>query len=392
MVNESASSRGPLISITIATTFGFAALSVAVRLLARLGFIKNAGNDDIAIVIALCAAVGQLVSTLLQVKNGLGQHSSHLSLEDNEGILKCLWVAILFYNLGLCSVKLSIILQYLRVFPAKKMKQVCWATIGVITAYGIMMTLTAIWTCVPIYGFWTLTPLPGVRCISKAGLWFFNAAFNILSDLTVLILPMPLLHSLKLPTKQKIGLMCVFALGGFVCIVSALRLQRLYVVSTSEDLSYDNTGTAIWSAVELNTAIVCACLPSMKPVVSRLFPRLLSTTNRGKYYGHTFKSQQARSQISRSTMGQPMQLHDMDLNDGKPSLGSSTVKTSCVVMSENPRDRDIERGCPEELGTDIFVTTSIYVTEDTEQKSYVASSSGSHNDTESEKDLIIQRN
>ncbi|EKD15174.1 hypothetical protein MBM_06390 [Drepanopeziza brunnea f. sp. 'multigermtubi' MB_m1] len=384
MVNGSGSTRGPLIVTTITTTFAVAAFAVAVRLVARLGCIKNAGKDDLAIVIALCAALAQLVSTLFQVKNGLGQHAIYLSLENNEAIMRCLWVAIIFYSLGLCTVKLSIVLQYLRVFPALKMKRICWATIGLISIYGILAVLTSIWTCVPIYAFWTLPSVPGSRCISKTALWFSNAAFHIMTDLIVLILPMPLLHSLKLPTKQKIGLMCVFALGGFVCIVSALRLQRLYVVSKSDDLPYDNAATAIWSAVEVNTAIVCACMPSMKPVVSRLFPRLLST-NRSKHYGHTFKSQ-GRPPISRSTMGQPMQLDDMDFDRGKPTQGPSTVKTSCVVMSENPRDSDPERGCTGERATDIFVTTSIYVTEDLERKSDVASSSECHNDTESEKD------
>jgi hypothetical protein len=31
--------------------------------------------------------------------------------------------------------------------------------------------------------------------------------------------------------------------------------------------------------VELNTGITCACLPMLKPLVSRLFPRLLGTSN-----------------------------------------------------------------------------------------------------------------
>lgn len=38
----------------------------------------------------------------------------------------------------------------------------------------------------------------------------------------------------------------------------------------------DNVGAATWSAVECNVAIICASLPSLRPFVSRLFPRLFS--------------------------------------------------------------------------------------------------------------------
>lgn len=33
-----------------------------------------------------------------------------------------------------------------------------------------------------------------------------------------------------------------------------------------------------WAAVEINLAIVCACLTTLRPLVARLFPRLLGMT------------------------------------------------------------------------------------------------------------------
>jgi hypothetical protein len=35
----------------------------------------------------------------------------------------------------------------------------------------------------------------------------------------------------------------------------------------------------MWSAVELNIAIVCACLMVMKPLISRLFPQLFTESS-----------------------------------------------------------------------------------------------------------------
>ena len=78
--------------------------------------------------------------------------------------------------------------------------------------YGLGTIGTAIWTCTPISAFWDTNP--NARCIDKKFLWFFNAAMNILTDVIILILPMPVLSALKLPSKQKIGLILIFAVGG----------------------------------------------------------------------------------------------------------------------------------------------------------------------------------
>lgn len=40
----------------------------------------------------------------------------------------------------------------------------------------------------------------------------------------------------------------------------------------------NNYGAAIWSAIESNVGVVCASLPTFKPLIDRLFPRLLGRT------------------------------------------------------------------------------------------------------------------
>lgn len=74
--------------------------------------------------------------------------------------------------------------------------------------------------------------------------------------------------------------MAVFCLGGVTCIVSLLRLQSLYAVSVSEDISWDNPMAALWSNLEVNIGILCACLPTLKTCIVRFFPRIFSS-NRG---------------------------------------------------------------------------------------------------------------
>lgn len=56
------------------------------------------------------------------------------------------------------------------------------------------------------------------------------------------------------------------------CITSIIRLYRMSVLLSRSNFSYDGADIAMWSAAELNTAIVCACMPSLKPVCRRLIP------------------------------------------------------------------------------------------------------------------------
>ena len=52
------------------------------------------------------------------------------------------------------------------------------------------------------------------------------------------------------------------------------------MASISTDLTYDNVGAATWSSCELNVGIACSCVPAFRPLISLIFPRLLSSTRR----------------------------------------------------------------------------------------------------------------
>lgn len=67
------------------------------------------------------------------------------------------------------------------------------------------------------------------------------------------------------------------------CIISILRLQALYAVSHTKDISWENPLAAIYSSMEVNVGIICSCLPTLKGCLQRFFPRLFTSlhTSRG---------------------------------------------------------------------------------------------------------------
>lgn len=127
-------------------------------------------------------------------------------------LLQCFWASIPIYQTSLISTKMSILLQYKRVFSTPRMRLACWIMIGFLGLYGTWTIISAWASCVPLAKFWDPT-VPGF-CLDKKALWFSNSAIHIITDILILIYPMPVLKSLQLPKKQKFALMAVFALGG----------------------------------------------------------------------------------------------------------------------------------------------------------------------------------
>lgn len=82
---------------------------------------------------------------------------------------------------------------------------------AIVATYSTWAVVSGYVNCVPVAKFWD-SDLPG-HCLSFDVVWFFNASMNIATDVTLLLLPMPLLSALQLPRMQKVALMGVFAIG-----------------------------------------------------------------------------------------------------------------------------------------------------------------------------------
>lgn len=135
----------------------------------------------------------------------------HFCEADN---MKALWAAVIVYYISLAFVKTSVIVQYLRIFVDRPTRIACWVILTVISIYSLTTIFGAAFTCYPVRFFWDTSGTEEYTCLDQKALWFSNASLNIISDLVVLICPIPALRKLQLPRRQKIGVMLVFALGG----------------------------------------------------------------------------------------------------------------------------------------------------------------------------------
>lgn len=264
----------------------FAFIILAVRLICRFGILRRTGGDDYLAIVAFLLSLTLTVLIAIQREHGLGRHFATLAPGEFEDMLKPFWASVAVYLLGLTVIKCSVILQLLRFMVDPKVRKLCLVLLALVCTHGLAVSIASICSCIPVAYFWDKT-IEGGHCMNLMVFWYCNSSFNIITDLIVIAIPISVLRSLQIPKRQKYCLVGVFALGGFVCIMSILRLHSLYVIANSTDVTWDNVGAATWSAVELNTAIVCACLPTLKPLINIIAPRLLGSTNgtnRGSRY------------------------------------------------------------------------------------------------------------
>ncbi|KAF7167865.1 hypothetical protein CNMCM6106_003259 [Aspergillus hiratsukae] len=245
-----------------------------------------------------------------------------------------LWVSIPFYNLTLTLAKISMILLYMRLFAAtnKRFRILLIFFLVFLIIVGLWTFFSTILICLPVRGFWDHS-VPST-CRSLAVVWCLNAALQIVTDLVVVTTPIPTLARLRLPHRQKVAVILVFALGFFVCAMSIIRLVRIIqlVKSDSEDFSERNGPAATWSSIEADIAIVCACLPSLQPLLSRICPRLLSPRPRPL---DTLSQRQREKE--------PPSIYSFNLNNPFAVTSgnySASVTGNCSVNGDELQDTD----------------------------------------------------
>jgi len=257
---------------SVFTTIAF--IIVALRIYVRFGLIRIPGPEDYVIIVSMLCSIGLTIGYGVQTGYGMGHHMADVPPQNIEPLFKWLYMSILVYCVNLGLTKISIVLQLIRIFGGTGgfMQRIYWLSLGLMMVYTAYSLFSGIFTCWPV-AYWWDKSIVGGTCKQKPALWYFNAAFNITTDIWILLLPMPAIRSLQLPKKQKLGLAIVFTMGGIVALISILRIPALIETSNSTDITFDNIKLGIYSSVEVNVSIICASLPALKA----LFPRLMSS-------------------------------------------------------------------------------------------------------------------
>ncbi|PYI14811.1 hypothetical protein BO99DRAFT_11962 [Aspergillus violaceofuscus CBS 115571] len=221
--------------------------------------------EDYLIVIALVLSLGVNILLFQSLHAGVGEHVDSLTTATVQEYSLNLYMMQLFWNTCLPIIKLSIALFYQRIFPIRSMVIACRTIIVFLFAWYLAFQTTAIFQCTPIHHAWQKKTTHG-RCIKFVPFVITLAATNLCTDILLLALPTREIWKLQIAQGKKIGLSVIFTLGVIVCIISLVRLENLIAISNA-DITWSDTYSHLWTAIESSLGVVVACLPSLMPIV-----------------------------------------------------------------------------------------------------------------------------
>ncbi|KAH7233790.1 uncharacterized protein BKA55DRAFT_695308 [Fusarium redolens] len=293
--------------------------------------------DDWSILISYLMSFAKMLLVVCGVVgHGLGRDIWTLSPSDITAFGIYIYASGLAYTAAITMLKLSLLFFYLRIFPAQLVRPILWGTVIFTALSGIAFCLTIAFQCRPISYFWNGWDgeHQGHCSDANATAWSY-AALSIVIDIWMLIVPLSQLRSLNLSWKKKVGVGVMFCLGTFVTIISILRLRSLIKFALNiPNPTRDFVDVTIWSGIEMNVGIICACLPFLRFLLARLFPRILGPSQ--KYYsGQAGRDEAELSNIRSRVLGSHAQrvTYVETSSQRRNEAGGITIQRTYAVES-----------------------------------------------------------
>ncbi|KAI2637748.1 hypothetical protein GGS26DRAFT_544993 [Hypomontagnella submonticulosa] len=229
--------------------------------------------NDYMVFVGLVLTIGSLSSTISACfVGGLGVHLKDVIATNPDTFSTFLKLfpagQILWASANTC-VKFSILSLYTKIFFNKTFSYICYGTMAVSVAYWISVFLELFVLCTPVKYNWDKT-IAGGKCEGENIAYLVAGTTNLLIDVFIVALPMPMLFGLRITLLKKFGVAAMFGLGAVICVISLLRVLWLQSWDLN-DLTYTAGPGALYSNLEPTLGVVNACLPTIKPAINRIF-------------------------------------------------------------------------------------------------------------------------
>ncbi|KAJ0124662.1 integral membrane protein [Diaporthe amygdali] len=199
------------------------------------------------------------------------------------------------YALSMCTVKWSMLFMLKRIFSVKPFEIVTWVIISLQAGWLVMTVLIGFLICRPVQKNWD--PTAEGTCGNQIAGYTAVSVVNVIVDVLMLLLPLPMVYKLQTRPGYKVGLFAIFSIGLVTIAFSTVRLTSLNSINF-DDFSYTVIPVMTWTTAEAGVAILVASSALLRPVFDKMFHRILSLSS-GKTPGPSNASAPYMSSQSR---------------------------------------------------------------------------------------------
>ncbi|KAH7040606.1 uncharacterized protein B0I36DRAFT_311080 [Microdochium trichocladiopsis] len=280
-----------IIAIT-AISLGIATICITFRLYTRLRLVRSPGWDDFFVTMYLMTGIMAGVALCISTKFGNGEHLLDLVFEPERlrRFLKTFYVCNAGITMSMTIIKLSLLFQYLRLFERGWIRIACIITLVAVAAVGLAYTVLSWVPCWPISDYWDFDYFTGDKnCWGFASnnhdqFYYTYLSWNILNlvgDLVILCLPLPMFFDPKTTHKTKWGLIGLVAMGAIANCLCIWRLVETVYNRAGTYPKFDPPWNApiimVLGILEVNLGSVCASVPIFWPVLTAQIGRVFVT-------------------------------------------------------------------------------------------------------------------
>lgn len=150
-----------------------------------------------------------------------------------------LYIGSVVYCPAAYFAKTTLLLLIARLFSVRRMvaRGIYGFLLGILVCY-IPIQVAKMAVCVPIAAYWDRN-VPGAVCLDQNALFLCDLALALITDICILLLPIPLTWSLQLSRWRKFKISVALGLGGVATAAVSYRIFWILTTSRSRDLTYD---------------------------------------------------------------------------------------------------------------------------------------------------------
>ncbi|KAK6331450.1 hypothetical protein TWF730_004532 [Orbilia blumenaviensis] len=186
----------------------------------------------------------------------------------------------LIYPIPLFFIKTSLLLFYMRLCPScpSEIRSVFRTSIFVTFFFILSTCVTNVFVIIlqcDQLAYWEADTTVYCKLDSKMAQIVLGAV-NVLTDLLIWLMPLPIVWRLDLGKREKILAVITFGIAAVACVVSAFRIRAIHLYGYVTDGKLLSGNVNILTVVELNLAIICSSAPAIRALILHYAPRLLN--------------------------------------------------------------------------------------------------------------------
>ncbi|KAM7200357.1 hypothetical protein V8F20_005334 [Naviculisporaceae sp. PSN 640] len=281
-----AENKGPVIlgvttSLTILTF-----LFVAARIYSRFLSHGKLAIDDYIVIVCICLSISYVALGACAISYGGGRHVTTL---DPADVSKAVYYIVVSFVPGVTSFmlpKFAVVILLARLLaPRKPHRIIMWIICVLYLLLTAGMLVINFAQCTPAAAQWG--GAEGTCWDRKITVDYAIAlgAVSVAFDFYLAIWPTIVLWGLQLNWKKKVGLSSALGFGYCAGIVTIYKTNTLHGLLDLQDFTYAVDDVVLWTNIEANFVLIGACIPTLAPLIKRVWGNSVLGGSTNKYSG-----------------------------------------------------------------------------------------------------------